>query len=67
MRLIAGAIIILAAAVLWSAGALAISYAYSTGGNRGAGDIATGGGIVIALFGAGLVISGCVNRPDRDL
>src|SRR5262245_38785976 len=51
MRHLAGAIVILAGAILWGAGACALAWAYMAKGNRWAADSATYGGMAVVVIG----------------
>ncbi len=62
MRFITGALVVLAGSMLWGIGALAVSWAYAAGGNRGAGETATYGGM--AVVGAGCLILFLAHRDD---
>jgi hypothetical protein len=64
MRIIAGAIVILAGSLLWGAGALATSWAYAGRGNVGSAEMATYGGMAIVVVGsiAFLLAHGTLNQ-----
>jgi hypothetical protein len=57
MRAIAGAIITLAGAVLWSAGALAVTASYGVKAPGDHGGWATFGGLVLAIIGVAIVVA----------
>ena len=51
MKFLAGAIVVLSGALLWGAGALAVTWAYVGKGNLLAGNTATYGGMVVVAIG----------------
>ena len=51
MRFIAGAIVVLAGALLWGAGACAVSLAQMAKGNIGDASVATYGGMAVIVAG----------------
>jgi hypothetical protein len=66
MKYLAGAIVVLAGALLWGVGAAMVTSAYNLGGNRSAGEMATWGGMALAAFGcAFLIVAHKSNRPGE--
>ena len=65
MRFIAGSLVVLSGSILWGAAVLATSWAYQTGGNRGAADMATFGGVTVIAIGCLILLFAHFNRLDR--
>jgi hypothetical protein len=57
MKLLAGAIVMLAGSLLWGMAVLATSWIYATQGNRSEANMATVGAIVIVIVGLGIIVS----------
>jgi hypothetical protein len=57
MQYIAGAIVILAGSLLWGMAALAMSWVYDAGGNRGIAVMGCWGGFAVICFGVAVLLA----------
>jgi hypothetical protein len=68
MRYIAGALVVLAGALLWGSSVCAVSMIYmgGNGGNTGMADTASSGGMVIVVVGCVILALAHVRPAPKD-
>jgi hypothetical protein len=64
MKFIAGALVVLAGSILWGAAVCAVSLVYMAGGNRGAADLASYGGMAVVAIGCLILFRAHTDTTD---